>query len=247
MWRRWPLPADASARLTHRCMKEFAYIHEEGKLPDLLANIPFFEQFTAGHLNDILYSSYFLQCDPGDRIIEEGQEDQRIFILLAGELDVVKQGEPVGSITKNGEVFGEVAVVSGSPRSATVEARTPALCLVIDQQFLHELKPEETNTSYYAAFYGFLSRVMAVRLQSVSARLAEVERELEVLKAARGRPRAPTPAPRTAAGPVVGRGRVQGGTKRAGTKRAGTKPVATKRLGRKPAAHQARAKTSRKK
>jgi CRP/FNR family cyclic AMP-dependent transcriptional regulator len=171
-------------------MKEFAYIHEEGKLPDLLANIPFFEQFTAGHLNDILYSSYFLQCDPGDRIIEEGQEDQRIFILLTGELEVIKDGEPVGSITKNGEIFGEVAVVSGNPRIATVQARTPALCLVIDQQFLHELKPEESNAGYYAALYGFLSRVMAVRLQSVSARLAEVERELEILKAARGPVRA---------------------------------------------------------
>jgi hypothetical protein len=62
----------------------------------------------------------------------------------------------------------------------------PTLCLVIDQQFLQEIKPEQTNASYYAALYGFLSRVMAVRLQSVSARLAEVERELDVLKAARG-------------------------------------------------------------
>ena len=220
-------------------MKEFAYIHEEGKLPDLLANIPFFEQFTAGHLNDILYSSYFLQCDPGDRIIEEGQEDQRIFILLAGELDVVKQGEPVGSITKNGEVFGEVAVVSGSPRSATVQARTPALCLVIDQQFLHELKPEETNTSYYAAFYGFLSRVMAVRLQSVSARLAEVERELEVLKAARGRPRTQPAPKRPDVKRPVSRPTARGPVKPV---RVGSKAVAVK-----PAVHQARARTSRKK
>jgi CRP-like cAMP-binding protein len=220
-------------------MKEFAYIHEEGKLPDLLANIPFFEQFTAGHLNDILYSSYFIQCDPGDRIIEQGQEDQRIFILLTGELDVIKDGEPVGAITKNGEIFGEVAVVSGSPRIATVQARTPVLCLVIDQQFLHELKPEETNASYYAALYGFLSRVMAVRLQSVSARLAEVERELEVLKAARGpiRPASAAASARPA-------------SKTAAPKRAPAKAATKSRPRRAPAravAYQASAKTSRKK
>ena len=167
-------------------MKEFAYIHEEGKLPDLLAHIPFFENFTAGHLNDILYSSYFLQCDAGELVIEQGQDDRRIFILLTGEVEVIKDGEPVGTITKSGEIFGEVAVVSGDRRIASVRALMPTLCLVIDQQFLQEIKPEQTNASYYAALYGFLSRVMAVRLQSVSARLAEVERELDVLKAARG-------------------------------------------------------------
>ncbi len=217
-------------------MKEFAYIHEEGKLPDLLANIPFFEQFTAGHLNDILYSSYFLQCDSGDLIIEQGQEDQRIFILLTGELEVLKDGETVGAITKNGEIFGEVAVVSGERRIATVRAVTPTLCLVIDQQFLHELKPEETNASYYATLYGFLSRVMAVRLQAVSARLAEVERELDILKAARGMQRA-----KVTGKPGVPVSRLATPKSTTQRKKRSVKPIAL------AAAHQASAKTSRKK
>ncbi len=163
-------------------MKEFAYIHEEGKLPDLLANIPFFESFTAGHLNDILYSSYFIQCDPGDIIIEQGQDDARIFILLTGELDVTKDGEPIATISKSGEVFGEVAVISGAKRIASVQAKKSTLCLVIDQRFLSELKPEKTNASYYAALYGFLSRVLAERLKNATERIAEVERELEELR-----------------------------------------------------------------
>lgn len=218
-------------------MKEFAYIHEEGKLPDLLANIPFFGSFTAGHLNDILYSSFFIQCDPGDRIIEQGQEDQRIFILLTGELDVLKDGEPVASIDQSGEVFGEVAVVSGERRSATVVARKPTLCLVIDQQFLQELKPEKTNASYYAALYGFLSRILAGRLQTTARRLAEVEHELEQF---RGAPRL---KPAT---------KVPGATKPSATKPAPKKAAA--RPMRKPAsprraatAHHRSARTSRKK
>jgi CRP-like cAMP-binding protein len=166
-------------------MKEFAYIHEEGKLPDLLANIPFFESFTTGHLNDILYSSYFIQCDPGDRVIEEGQDDARIFILLTGELEVVKDGGVIATIDQSGEIFGEVAMISGEKRSASVVSRTPTLCLVIDQQFLNELKPEKTNASYYAALYGFLSRVLAGRLKQATARLAEHERELEEVRTVR--------------------------------------------------------------
>jgi CRP/FNR family transcriptional regulator, cyclic AMP receptor protein len=164
-------------------MKEFAYIHEEGKLPEMLENIPFLENFTAAHLNDILYSSYFIQCEEGESIIVQGQDDARIFILITGQLDVVKNDEVIATLTKSGEVFGEVAAISGEKRIASVVAKNTTLCLVIDQQFLKELKPEASNASYYAALYRFLSHVLADRLRDASGRIARLEKELEDLKA----------------------------------------------------------------
>jgi CRP-like cAMP-binding protein len=164
-------------------MKEFAYIHEEGKLPEPLDRIPFFESFQDRHLNDILYSSYFIQADPEDEIIREGQEDSRIFILLAGRLEVVKAGEAIAKIEKPGEIFGELAVVSDEKRSASVVARANSLCLVIDQKFLNEIKPEAENPTYYAALYGFISRVLAARLKAATEIIARLEREIEELRA----------------------------------------------------------------
>lgn len=163
-------------------MKEFAYIHEEGKLPTLLSNIPFLESFTDGHLNDILYSSYFIQCEVGDVVIEQGAEDSRIFILLTGEAEVVKDGEVITVLHKSGEVFGELAIISDERRSATVRAKSELLCLVIDQKFLSEIKPEGQNASYYAAFYGFLCKVMADRLKRNTQHLAKVERQVDELR-----------------------------------------------------------------
>ncbi len=160
-------------------MKEYAYIHEEGRLPELLEDIPFFKQFSAGHLNDILYSSYFLECEAGEVLIREGDEDQRVYILLHGAVEITKSGEFVARLATAGDVFGEMAIVSGSPRMATVTATAPTLCLVIDQQFLHELKPAGTNDGYYAAFYGFLSKLLASRLHAATTRIAGLERELE--------------------------------------------------------------------
>jgi CRP-like cAMP-binding protein len=164
-------------------MKEFAYIHEEGTLPEPLDRIPFFESFQGRHLNDILYSSYFIQADPGDEIIREGQEDSRIFILLTGKLAVRKKDEDIALIEKPGEIFGELAAVSDEKRSASVVARSNTLCLVIDQQFLREIKPEEDNASYYAALYGFISRVLAERLKKASELIVRREKEIEELKA----------------------------------------------------------------
>ena len=163
-------------------MKEFAYIHEEGTLPEPLDRIPFFDSFKGRHLNDILYSSYFIQADPGDEIIKEGQDDSRIFILLTGRLDVRKNGEEIARIEQPGEIFGELAAISDEKRSASVVARSNTLCLVIDQQFLREIKPEEDNSSYYAALYGFISRVLAERLKKASDLIVRREKEIEELK-----------------------------------------------------------------
>jgi CRP-like cAMP-binding protein len=163
-------------------MKEFAYIHEEGTLPEPLDRIPFFESFQGRHLNDILYSSYFIQADPGDEIIKEGQEDSRIFILLTGKLSVRKNGEEIASIEQAGEIFGELAAVSDEKRSASVVAGANTLCLVIDLQFLKEIKPEEDNSTYYAALYGFISRVLAARLKKASELIVRLEKEVEELK-----------------------------------------------------------------
>ncbi|MDB6135629.1 MAG: putative transcriptional regulator, Crp/Fnr family [Verrucomicrobiales bacterium] len=160
-------------------MKEFAYIHEEGTLPEPLDRIPFFESFQGRHLNDILYSSYFIQADPGDVIIREGQDDSRIFILLTGNLEVSKQGEPLAELKSAGEIFGELSAVTNEKRTASVTARSNTLCLVIDQQFLREIKPEEDNASYYAALYGFISRVLADRLKKASELIARLEKEIE--------------------------------------------------------------------
>ncbi len=163
-------------------MKEFAYIHEEGTLPDPLDQIPFFKSFQGRHLNDILYSSYFIQADVGDEVIRDGQEDSRIFVLLTGSLQVVKNDEILATLDTPGEIFGELAAVTDERRSASVIARANTLCLVIDQQFLREIKPEEDNASYYAALYGFISRVLAQRLTKASSLISRLEKELEESK-----------------------------------------------------------------
>jgi len=160
-------------------MKEFAYIHEEGTLPAPLDQIAFFGSFQGRHLNDILYSSYFIQADPGDEVIREGQEDSRIFVLLTGTLEVMKNGEALATLNTAGEIFGELAAVTNEKRTASVVARSNTLCLVIDQQFLREIKPEEDNASYYAALYGFISRVLAARLKKASVLISRLEKELE--------------------------------------------------------------------
>mgnify|MGYP002629930949 CR=1 FL=1 len=165
-------------------MKEYAYIHEEGNLPPVLQNLTILKSFEENHLNAILYSSYFLECDPGDMFIEEDTTDSRMYVLLTGTIRVEKDSKLIAKTDVPGELFGEIAVFNEESRSASVVAETHSLLLVVDQKFLQEIKPVQDNGSFYAAVYGFLAKIMATRLKSTSQELARVEKELEQAKEA---------------------------------------------------------------
>lgn len=168
-------------------MKEYAFIHEHGQVPDSLRTVPFLESFSDEQLDDVLNSSSYIHCEPEDVIIQEGAVDSRIYILLNGVVDVRKDGKTLTTIKRPGEVFGELAVVNDDRRSASVVAAKPTVCLAVDQKFLQDVKPREEYPAFYAALYEFIARVTAGRLQATSRRLAEVEKELRELKASLGK------------------------------------------------------------
>ena len=58
--------------------------------------------------------------EDGDVIIREGNKDVDFFKLVHGALSVVKQGKKIGQITDPEEYFGEMAAISGEPRSASI-------------------------------------------------------------------------------------------------------------------------------
>jgi CRP-like cAMP-binding protein len=171
-------------------MKEFAYIHDERHTPSPLRAVPALASFDDDQLDDVLNSSSLLQCEPGDCIIEEGSIDSRIYVLLSGELEVCVGGKKVAAITRIGEVFGELALVNQDKRLASVIAPKKAVCLAVDQKFLQDIHPREQDPAFHAALYEFVARLVVRKLEATSRRLAEVEKELRLLRDAQ--PEIPT-------------------------------------------------------
>lgn len=167
-------------------MKEFAYIHDERQNPSPLRVVPALASFSDDQLDDVLNSSSLLQCEPGDCIIKEGSIDSRIYVLLSGELEVRVGGKKVAAITRIGEVFGELALVNQDKRLASVIASTKSVCLAVDQKFLQDIHPREQDPDFHASLYEFVARLMMRKLEATSKRLAEVEKELKLLREAQG-------------------------------------------------------------
>jgi ATP-binding cassette, subfamily B, bacterial len=81
--------------------------------------------------------------EPGAVVFEEGQQGDRLFIVARGQVEVVTTG-PAGverrlAVLREGDYFGEIALLRDVPRSATVRARTSAVLLALDRAQLSAL------------------------------------------------------------------------------------------------------------
>ena len=144
--------------------------------------VPFLEAFSKEHLDQVLHASAFIECVEGDVIIKEGEESSRIFILLAGEVAVVKDGDQLVTMDSTGDIFGEMAALDDEKRSASIVALGNTFCLAVDQKFLAEIMPKDENPAFYAALYEFIAKLTTKRLKATSAYLAKIDQELRALK-----------------------------------------------------------------
>ncbi len=154
-------------------MKQYRYVYEEGKLPEAFKAVPFVQSFDKRHWRTILSSSLIREYESGETLIEEGERDCWIYILLAGSVAVRKGETIVATIDTVGEVFGEVAVMSADVRSATIVARQPTVCLAIDWSSVEGLAEKTRNASYVAVYRVFVN-LLASRLRDTTRRLADL-------------------------------------------------------------------------
>jgi CRP/FNR family cyclic AMP-dependent transcriptional regulator len=81
--------------------------------------------------------------EPGAVLVREGSEDKKLFVLVEGQVEVLRKDTQVSYVDEPGSLFGEMSVLLDMPYSATVKALSPVKAFVIAdaQEFLGS-KPE---------------------------------------------------------------------------------------------------------
>lgn len=105
--------------------------------------------------------------EPGDVLVLEGNPSGPVWVLVSGELTVIKGGTEVNTITRPGAVIGEVSLLLGHHHGATVQATTPAT-----------LRVASDGAAFLASDPAILRRVaegLARRLEFVSTYLADLK------------------------------------------------------------------------
>jgi CRP-like cAMP-binding protein len=101
-----------------------------------LATVPLLSSFSKRELTKVARAADELHVKAGRQVVVEGKVGHECFVILAGEANVSREDHIIATI-RAGDHFGELALLDGGPRTATVTATTDLDLLVIGQrQFL---------------------------------------------------------------------------------------------------------------
>ena len=129
-----------------------------------LERTPLFAGLDRGHLEDILRVGRRVAYEPGQAIVERGDPGDAMYIVLSGVAEVDVGGRY--HRLQRGDFFGEMAVLAGKPREASVKAAEPVEALRI---------PADD----FQAFLAENPQIAVGMLKSLVERLREVQDRLD--------------------------------------------------------------------
>ena len=97
---------------------------------ELLKRVPLFAGCSKAELREVALSADELDLRDGHVLTKEGRPGREFFVLVDGTARVTKDGKLLADL-KNGDWFGEIALLTHRPRTATVTATSPVRVLVI--------------------------------------------------------------------------------------------------------------------
>ena len=108
---------------------------------DLISKVPLFERLSKRDLERIAGVADEIDLNEGKELTREGEPGREFFVLLEGTAAVTQGGEQVNELAP-GDFFGEIALISDGPRTATVTATTPVRTLVVTRRSFQRLVDE---------------------------------------------------------------------------------------------------------
>lgn len=103
-----------------------------------LIDIPMFSRIDRADLDDLPLICDLYSYETGEIIITEGNISSSLFILLSGEVDILKKGHQKENIKINtlssGATFGETSIFKNEPSTATVQASSLSLIMALSRE-----------------------------------------------------------------------------------------------------------------
>jgi CRP-like cAMP-binding protein len=105
---------------------------------ELIKRVPLFERLSRRELEEIASLADELDLPAGRKLTKEGAAGHEFVVLAEGEADVTKNGKTINRLS-SGDFLGELALVTGRPRTATVTTTSDTRLLVITASAFRKL------------------------------------------------------------------------------------------------------------
>lgn len=97
---------------------------------EMISHVPLFATCSKTELRKIASLADEIDLPAGTRLTKEGASGKEFVVIVKGRADVVRRGKKLRSLG-NGDFLGEIALITGTPRTATVTTTEPTRALVI--------------------------------------------------------------------------------------------------------------------
>ena len=137
-----------------------------------LQSMPVFAPLPESSLEKILPLLQLRQVNNGTDIIQQGDVGEFLYVITRGEVLVLREGgqirEEVLATLSEGECFGEMALISEEPISATIRAKTAVTLLQMSKEDFNQLILVNPSLSVY------FTKLLTQRLQQANTRMVEM-------------------------------------------------------------------------
>jgi putative ABC transport system ATP-binding protein len=126
--------ADRILTLVDGSIRSDALVKEAAIITQMLAKCKVFDRVTPRTLTRVADEFNIENYAPGDQIIRQGEPGDRFYLIRQGKVSV-RKGYPETQIAElaEGDFFGEMALLSGQPRNASVWAKESCLLYSLHQ------------------------------------------------------------------------------------------------------------------
>ena len=118
-----------------------------------------------------------VHIETGEVVVSEGEQAREMFVVIGGELEVIKEGRAGGDVRVAlfgpGDWFGEMAILDVQPRSASVRAVAPTMLVRITAEEVDKLLYRR-DLKAYALFVMNIARELSRRLRVADGILAQL-------------------------------------------------------------------------
>ena len=112
------------------------------KLDSVLAAVPLFDGLSRRHLKRLAGLAEVADFMADHTIVREGESGDAFYVVLAGQAKITTKGKVVNRVMP-GDHFGEISLLDGDVRTATVTSETPMTLLMLPRQrFVKALREE---------------------------------------------------------------------------------------------------------
>lgn len=129
----------------------------------LLRGVPLFSKLPDDALAGLAAGATMRALHAGDWLFRQGDEGSDLYVVASGRLETIVESPPPARVLRllgPGEVVGELAVITGNARSASVRARRDSVLLEVSSEGIHDLLARHTGVALE------LLQVVARRLAS---------------------------------------------------------------------------------